>query len=256
MIYQKQALFLLIFAILSWVDISAQLILEDVVYLNNGSVIHGKIISNQNDTVKVESCCNNIFAICNSDILKTTKEQKTKKNEFKENFVPENQKGFYSHSTIGMLIGKSESEDAESFSFHTTAGYQFNNFVGLGLGIGIEKLKTEIVPVYLSFKSNFEERANSPFFQCGIGYSFPLSNEKSTDEYNNNSYKYEGGFNIGFDVGILSYKAQNKAFTITAGYRYQRVKETFTGYYWTGNSTQKNTYDFNRVAVKIGFMFM
>jgi len=62
--------------------------------------------------------------------------------------------------------------------------------------------------------------------------------------------------NIGFDVGICSYKSQNRAFLITVGYRYQLVKESSKGSSWYyPNSTEKNTYEFNKIAIKIGFMF-
>ncbi len=255
---QKQALFILIFAILSWADVSAQQILEDVVYLNNGSIIRGKIINNENDTLKIETCGRNLLVFKSTEIQNKTQEiKRVSKQEFIEGFVPIDQKGIYSYSTLGFLIGKSTASSPETFSAQTSVGYNFNNYIGLGLGIGIEKLQTEIIPVFVSFKSNLAERANAPFFSCHIGYSFPLSKEKkSSDAYNNYDYQYQGGINAGFDLGILTYKSQNRAFTITAGYRYQLVKETYTTYYWSQNSIENNTYEFNKISVKIGFMFM
>jgi hypothetical protein len=254
---QKQALFILIFAIFSWADVSAQLITEDVVYLKNGSIIRGKIIKNENDTLKIESFGYNIFVFKSDEIQKIEQEQKKlSKQVLRSTIVPENT-GFYSYSTLGMLIGKSESNDAQTFSFQTIAGYSINRFIGIGAGVGIEKLQTEIIPVFLSFKSNLLERTNSPFLLFNIGYSYPLSKEKNVDEnYSNYTYKYSGGMNVGFDIGILSHKIPNRAFTITAGYRYQLVKETNKNNYWYQNSVEKNTYEFNRIAVKIGFMFM
>ncbi len=251
----KQALLFIIFAVLSWADVSAQHILEDVVYLNNGSIIRGKIVKNENDTLKIETCGRNLFVFKSSEIQKTTMElRQASKHEFREDFVPTKQKGIYSFTTLGLLIG---SNTSPTFSFHTTAGYNFNNYIGLGLGLGIEKLQTEIVPVFVSFKSNLSKKANSPFLTCHIGYSFPLSKEKNNDNmYNNSDYQYEGGVNVGFDVGIHSYKSSNRAFTITAGYRYQLVKETYTSYYWSQNSIEENIYEFNRISVKIGFLFM
>lgn len=251
----KQALLLIIFAILCWVEVSAQQILEDVLYLNNGSIIRGKIIQNANDTLKIETCGRNLLVFKSSEIKKTTMELKqASKQEFRDSFAPTNQKGIYSFTTFGLLIG---SNTPPTFSFQTSAGYNFNNFIGLALGLGIEKLQTEIVPVFISFKSNLSEKANSPIFTCHVGYSFPLSKEKKNDNlYGNPDYQYEGGVNVGFDLGILSYKSQKRAFTITAGYRYQIVKETFTNYYWLQNSIEKNTYEFNRISIKIGFLFM
>ena len=107
--------------------------------------------------------------------------------------------------------------------------------------------------MFLSLKSNLLKNANSPFLHFTVGYSFPLSKTKNED---NKDYNYEGGMNIGLDIGICSYKSQKKAFLITVGYRYQLVKETSNntyGYY--PNSTEKITYEFNKIAIKIGFMF-
>jgi len=250
----KQTLLFIFFAVLSWADVSAQHILEDVVYLNNGSIIRGKIVKNENDTLKIETCGRNLFVFKSSEIQKTTMElRQASKHEFREEFVSTKQKGIYSYTTLGLLIG---SNTSPTFSFQTTAGYNFNTHIGLGLGLGIENLQTEIVPVFVSFKSNLTEKANSPFFSCHIGYSFPLVKEENDDNmYYNSTSEYEGGVNVGFDVGVHSYKTQKRAFTITAGYRYQLVSETYTNFY-NSSSIEKNIYEFNRISVKIGFMFM
>jgi len=254
---QKQALFIIIIAIFSWVDVSAQLILEDVVYLKNGSVIRGIIVKNENDSIRIASFRNYFNVFKAGDIKKIEKEEISLTNKsLKSKLIPE-YKGFYSYSTLGMLIGKSESDDANTYSFHTIAGYGFNRFAGLGLGIGVEKLKTEIIPVFVSFKSVLMERANSPFLLFQAGYSFPLSDEKkSGDLYYPATYHYAGGINVGFDMGIYSSKNPKRAFTITAGYRYQLIEETSSVNYWWENATETITYQFNRIAVKIGFLFM
>lgn len=261
---QKQALFIIIFAIFSWVEVSAQLIMEDVVYLKNGSVIRGIIVNNENDSIRIARFRNYFNVFTAGDIKKIEKEEiKLSKRSLRSNIIPDYKdlvteyKGFYSYSTIGMLIGKSESDDANTYSFHTIAGYGFNRIAGVGLGIGVEKLKTEIIPVFVSFKSVLMERTNSPFILFQAGYSFPLSDEKkSGDQYNPATYHYTGGLNVGFDLGIYSSKHPKRAFTITAGYRYQLIEETSSVYYWWENATETKTYQFNRIAVKIGFLFM
>jgi len=253
---QKQALLILIITVFSWVDLSAQQGFEHIVYLKNGTKIHGKIIKDELDTLKIETCGGNIFVFNSSEILKKEQEQIKQSNEDLNPDVSNKFKGFYSFSTLGMLIGKSESNDAQTYSLHTSAGFQFNHFFGIGLGLGIEKLQTEIIPTYLSVKSYLTTKENSPFLHFYIGYSVPLSKEKNTDQmYVNNTLKYNGGINVGLDIGIISFKTPNRAITITAGYRYQHVKETGEINYYH-SSTETNIYDFNRLAIKLGFMFM
>jgi hypothetical protein len=254
---QKQTLFIIIFAIFSWVDISAQLIMEDVVYLKNGSVIRGIILKNENDTLRIAGFRSHIYVFNSEDIKKTEQEEiGLTKHSIRTRIFPD-YKGFYSYTTMGMLVGKSESNDSETYSFRTICGHNFNRYAGIGLGTGIEKLQTEIIPVFVSFRSNSIERSNSPIIIVNLGYSFPLSKEKDVEEnYTTANYHYVGGISAGFDIGIHSYKFAKRAFTITAGYQYQLVKETRNIYYWWENSTETNTYQFNRIAIKIGFMFM
>ncbi len=254
---QRQALFILLFAIFGWAELSAQPVFEDVIYFTNGSIVRGKVLKNQDDSVKIETYGRNVFVYNNKEINKIVKEEITV-SEIKQikRRLPDNQKGMYSYSTLGLLIGNSKSEDAQTFSFMTSAGYQFNNFAGLGLGLGIEKLQTEIVPFFFSYKTNLSKKENSSFLQFNLGYSVPLSKEKDQNQ-NNIDYKYEGGINVGLDFGIHSFRTQNRAFVISAGYRYQHVKEiSKSSYYMNSTSTTTYSYEFNRIAVKIGFMFM
>lgn len=252
-----RAITILIFLIVNWVESSAQLIIEDVIYLNNGWIIRGKILNNKNDSLKIETHCRNIFVFSNTDILNIKKEEyKVSNKPPKEHFLPAQQKGFYNITTFGLLTGSTETKDVNVpiLNFQTIIGYNHNQYIGTGIGIGIEKLQTEIIPVFLSLKSNLLKKANSPIVIFNIGYSFPLSKTKK-EEYDK-TYNYEGGMNIGVDIGICSFKSAKRAFLITVGYRYQVVKETSNNTSWYyPNSIEKTTYEFNKIAIKIGFMF-
>ncbi len=252
----KQVLVLIMLVMLSWADVSAQLLKDDVVYHKNGSVIRGKITEQNADTLKIVTNCSNFFVFPKNDILKIENEpQKKAQKRSNNSFTGENTKGFYNYTTIGMLTGNSEVTDDFTFSFHTSFGYEFSHLLGVGAGIGVEHLKTELLPVYVSIKSHLFNKPNSPFANFTIGYSFPLSDTKKKDEYINFSYK--GGLCLGLDLGISSFKTKNYAFTITAGYKYQVVEETsdLYYYYWYGDAKEVNTYQFNKIAVRIGFMF-
>lgn len=254
MIKHKQALVLIMLVILSWVDLSAQLLQQNVLYHKNGSIVRGQIIFQNTDSLKIKTTCDNVFVFAISDLTNIRKEKFQKRKNEKESFLFENNNGFYSYSTIGFLTGNSEFTDNFTFSFQTNFGYEFNNLLGVGIGVGIENLKTEILPVYASLKSHLFNKPSSPFISLSAGYSFPLS-EKKKDDYK--EFSYEGGFNLGFDIGISTFRTNNYAFTITAGYRYQIIKETtdLYYYYWYGEGQEKNTYEFNKIAIRIGFLF-
>ncbi|NJO92416.1 MAG: hypothetical protein HC831_28185 [Chloroflexia bacterium] len=252
----KQALVLIMLVMLSWVDVSAQLLQNGVVYLRNGSIIRGEIIKQTADSLRIETNCNSLIILSQSDVLEIKSETTDSQSNIRKNDYPLNgSKGFYSYTTIGMLTGNSEVTDDFTFSFHTNIGYEFSHLIGIGVGVGVEHLKTELLPVYASFKSHLRNKPNSPFISLSVGYSFPLSETKRKDEYTD--YSYDGGFGFGVDLGISSFKTKNYAFTITAGYKYQIVKETSDIYYWWYSSESKevNTYQFNKIAVRMGFMF-
>ena len=245
---------ILIFLFANYVELTAQLTTEDVIYLKNGTVIRGKILKNENDSIKIETHCRNIFVYEKSVLLKLSKEPYNLPKGHENKLSLElNKKGIYNITTIGFLTGSSELTDAQTFSFQTILGYNHNQYIGTGIGIGIEKLQTKLVPVFISLKSNLLNKLNSPILNVSFGYSFPLSKEKQ-DDYQN--YNYEGGLNFGIDIGICSYKTPKRALLISAGYRYQLVKETTNSTSWYyPNSTELTTYEFNKIAIKIGFMF-
>lgn len=251
----KQVLIFIVFVVFSWVDLSAQLKTNDVVYLKNGSVIRGKILEQTTEKVKIETNCDNIFVFETAEILEIKQETRSDKTGYNENFSPGGMKGFYSYSTIGLLTGNSEVTDGFTFTFQTIGGYDFGQYLGLGAGVGIEELRTEIVPVFIQIKSNLLNRTNTPSVSFQIGYSFPLNGSKTV---NYNEYKYDGGLNLGVDFGICSFRSKHRAFIISAGYHYQRLVEKIVYdyyYYWAESTVEKNTYDFNKIAIKIGFMF-
>ncbi len=250
----KQALVLIMLVMLSWVDVSAQL-LQNVIYLKNGSIIRGEITKQSTDSLWLETNCNSYIILSQAEILDIKKEPiENTKIISKANIMLNDSKGLYSYTTIGMLTGNSEVIDDFTFSFQTSIGYEFNHLIGVGVGVGVEHLKTELLPVYASFKSHLLNKPNSPFVNLSVGYSFPLSNTKRKDDYTD--YSYEGGFGLGLDLGISSFRTKNYAVTITAGYKYQIVKETSDLYnWWYGESKEVNTYEFNKIAVRIGFMF-
>ena len=242
--------------IFCWVDLSAQHLNEDVIYHRNGSVVRGKIIYRTQDSIRMETNCNNVFVFATVNLLEIKSEPAKKKSRFVvEPFSNGNSKGVYSYTSIGVLTGNSEVIDDQTFSVHTNIGYEFSQWLGVGIVVGIEHLKTEILPVYLSLKSHLFNKSNSPFVNFKIGYSFPVSKTKEKDEYI--EYTYEGGLCLGFDIGVSTFRTKNYAFTITAGYQYQLIKETsdMDYYYWYGAAKEINTYEFNKIAIRIGFLF-
>lgn len=250
----KRALLIIVLVILSWADTSAQLLQQNVLYHKNGSIIRGTITFQSVDTVKIKTECDNYFVFPVADLLQLTMENKWKRSKHDIPVLEHNEKGLYSYSTIGFLTGKSEFTDNSTFSFQTNIGYQFNHLLGAGLGVGLHYLKTELLPIVVSVRSNLLNKPSSPSINLHAGYAIPLSDSKE-DDYRKISY--EGGFCFGFDIGGNTIKTKNRAFSITIGYQYQVLTEKINNPYgyWYYNTTEKNTYQFNKIAVRVGFLF-
>ncbi|MBN4051266.1 hypothetical protein JYU16_00470 [bacterium AH-315-M05] len=248
---------ILIVVTLSWLTINqicAQNLIpnsgfEDVIYLKNGSIIRGVIIDHKfGEYVKIESCGKNVWVFRSEDIDRIEKEKLilVKRDlNFKE-------KGYYNITDIGMLAGRDVYQNKYSFSFLILNGYQFKNRLSLGLGIGLEILDIPLAPVLLDIRYSFLKGKFTPFLAIKGGYSIPLVNYYD----NGNNPKYKGGYLIGSVIGIRNYFTDNSAIVFSVGFRHQQLKSTRTTWWWEeGEQITEVTQYFNRIAVRVGYLF-
>jgi hypothetical protein len=248
----KQALKILIINLLLANQLAAQH-QTHVLHLKNGSVLRGKIMENSTIRVGIETCCGNIFFFPAADVESIDIEQK--KLQSKEGQAEDNQtkSKFYSYSTIGMILGQSDIMEGAGYSLRTSVGYEFSRFASLGFGIGIESYTAEMIPLFITHKSEFMAKENTPFVSMQFGYALPKNKKINRNYYD---FEYSGGITAGLEIGICSYRKPNRGFTISAGYQYQRLIEESTYQQWGGfYTTERNIYDFNKIVVKIGLLY-
>jgi sRNA-binding regulator protein Hfq len=235
--------------------------MEDVVYLKNGSIIRGLIIEQvPNQSIKIQTKDRNVFVFKYDEIEKITKENAINNNsnnsgndtqttgEFKK-------KGFINLTEINYCPGvgdvKFENLSAKnedySFGFKTVLGYQFNEHLSLGLGVGIDKYKNiELLPLTLDTRVSILKGKVSPVFIGDIGYSFGLNG-------------VEGGLVINPQVGIRTYISKNTAYIFNIGYKWQKQKVTYRypssiyGINYYAYSTEEVFFKF--ITISTGFSF-
>jgi hypothetical protein len=242
-----KSLVVIFFLAFCWVDLSAQQFSHKI-FLKNGSIIHGNVLINTIDTLKIESCCKNIFIFKQEEVLNIETENISPTRERLQNASAS---GIFNLNSFGLILGKSEAMDATGFSLRSQIGYQFSNYAGLSIGVGFEHFNIDMIPLFVGFKSELSKRENTPVLSCYYGYSFPMNKKLNKD---NIDYTYAGGTCTGFDFGVISYRTSKRAFYLSAGYQYQHLTEESSNI-WYNNSTSKNTYDLNKLVVKIGFLF-
>ncbi len=249
-------LVLLSLILLSYSNTCSQVQSSYILHHKNGSIVKGIIERQTNDTIVLKTKNQDIFVFARKDILDiATYKLKAKNFDYKYNAGYK--QGFYNYSTIGLLSGNSVEGDKSSFTFSTNFGYEFRPWFGIGLGIGLDELHTQLLPIHIGIRSNILNFRNSPTINFKIGYAVPLS--KTGENAMRKQLEYNGGFHLGFDVGVASFRSNNYAFTITAGYQYQQMSETITPKDYVPrmpwNVKEESHFYYHKIAVRLGFLF-
>jgi hypothetical protein len=247
----KALLFLTLF--LTTVIVFGQSNYEDVVYLKNGSVIHGMIIEQiSNVSIKIKTSYNNVFAYKIEEVEKFTKEEINKK-AFKYDSlaikttyttdiggifgfphtydVAKNGNNFLSHNNAQR--GGAEKYKLSEFELRIMIDKMINKHLSLGGGLNIDPSSSDavtadptvssvMIPVYFNVKYAFLPGRVSPFFSGQAGATF-----------------YSGDFIGGGAMAALSwglkvYIARNTAINLSLGYRFQHI--AYKGYIYDNNA--------------------
>lgn len=231
---------LLLFALLA--AFSIQCIAQsytEVVYLKNGSIIRGIVIEQvPNKSLKIKTADGSIFAYAMDEVEKITKEAYYAKgnHNYGTGYSLKGYKGFVE---TGYTFDLSDC-NAERFTISTTHGYQFNNYLFVGGGIGLN-LYTDAdlysVPVFASFRANFMNKKITPFADIKSGYA---------------AGDVEGAFvTLGF--GVRFGLAGKMAMNVKVEYAYQEYD--YGGYYYSGNYYYYDSESINGIGIKVGFEF-
>ena len=235
---------------------------QDVVYLKNGTIIHGSILEFQpNGNVKVKNNVGDIFVYPADQVERMTKESASGDGiRYTSSAAPSYSNSSSSRSLIrgyrgfvdgGVYVGRVVDDGYGTtytrIGFTTTHGFQFNPHIFLGGGLGwqvqagddlIEDFDV-LFPVYAAFRYDIIDGKISPFASARIGGYASLTND-----YDNT---LAGGyFNVNFGVRI-------SRLNMSVGY--EAMPGTFSEDDYYGNGKD---YDFGlnsfvfRVGVDVG----
>jgi hypothetical protein len=255
---------------------------EDVVYLKNGSIIHGMIIEQiPNESIKIQTYDKNIFVYKLDEVAKIAKE------EFKParaEVVPvssasvnapvkaRKEKGFINITELSHAMsfkkthtyydGNSQgaefeshfdrANNAPSFGIQTVNGYQFNPYFSAGIGIG-RQLYSELIlyPLFLDVRAVFMKTKLSPFLMGEIGSSFSQYQVFGTKK----TYHDEGGF-LGSVAGGVKYFLSSKvALNLSLGLRYQELTVLNNFYDSNHNYPTYSKKSMNQLNLRFGVTF-
>lgn len=232
----------------------------DVIYLKDGNVLKGTILSyQQKESVRLKLLDGETRTISDSDIQKITQERMTE--EVKEPVVeaePQRkipysfkEKGIYNITFLSMANGKLENEFQFGIGVHNVTGYQFSRLLGIGVGVGIDNFSLGsgevIYPIYAEARGYFKRKNKSPYYALAAGYGFAFKNENQFVTKANGGAMFHPAF--GYRFGGTG----QGSITIDIGLKLQQASFekmiVFTGEIETREVLYK------RIAVRAGLLF-
>lgn len=223
--------------------------LVDVVYLNDGSIIKGSLIEYfVNDHVIIESLNGKVYRYEASEINNVNADVSER------HFLST---GFFNNTTFGVLLGENNyNNPLVNFTFNMVNGYQLNNKIQIGIGIGMDVIYQQLLfPVSFDFKYYLRKSSFSPFAGAFAGYSFQTKNDENDPDiwnyYNLNDIK--SGRMYGAEIGIRNYTKENVGYTLSIGYRFQYLSTKYQD--WRYNTEVNEEHYLNRFKLTLGIIF-
>lgn len=244
----------------------------DLVHLANGTILKGRILENRyddylimefdsGDRIRLEA--NEIHDISREyveeDESNTVAKDRSYK-QYKEKLKGKpktvakvyafKERGPYFSTFMASISGRVDGDLKVGLGAHFTSGYQFNRWVGLGLGVGIDSYSTSVkrtvVPVFVEARGYFLKKYNSPYYSVNAGYGFALTDEDLDINEANGGYMVHPA--IGYRFGATA----KVNMLMDIGYKFQRAE--FTREFFNGDFEVQDI-RFQRFTFRLGLIF-
>jgi len=241
-------------------DSKAQNKTQDVVYLKNGSILHGKITEIKvNESITLESNCNDTWVLNQSDIDRIVKEdilESTIEKNKKKTPIDYKRKGFYSNININFMFGGDMETPFPPIGISFISGYQFDFGLAVGAGLGIDLMSEVYMPIVGDLKYTFRSSKISPFIYFQGGYSISLEDPDPYDyeyyDYYESDLESKGGYILNPGVGFKINLNERNAFSFSLGYKYMEINQTYKEFNGQNIDRKIKT---NRIVLGFGYYF-
>jgi hypothetical protein len=238
----------------------------DEVYLKNGSILKGEILKyNQGENLTLKIGDEQIIVIQEANIKEIIQGEVDIREEGEETTInfPEiepiekvpfeyKMEGWYNTTYISFYAGNDGNTDDGNGNFklgsglHNVVGKQLNQFVGLGLGLGLDNYSRRgetIVPLFAELRGYPITGAKQLYYSFSLGYGFAFKRESF------GIVDANGGYMIQPAVGLRLGTPDGTNVNIDLGYRIQ--KAFFREQLVNGDVDERNII-FNRLALRVG----
>jgi len=221
--------FALILICFSSSQILGQEVLEDVIYLENGTVLRGQVLEyDPKGEIKIEIAGGSILVYKSSTVLKMEKEKSTAtfKEGKKQRSLNMKDKGWYHSLSFGHVIETNNPMGFHPFSLiglslEYSVGYQFHRLFGLGLNVGFLGSGADAgFPICANFRGYFMDKSASLYYDLNIGYGLSINSFTTLRGRDN------GGLHIHPSIGVRFASTRKGRTTLALGYLIQTGRTT------------------------------
>jgi hypothetical protein len=225
--------------------LQAQNPMQDVIYLNDGSILRGRITERHTDSLlKVQIDGGSIFALNPSDI-DSIKEEKRFQNS--RNTLP----GYYNQTGFTIVTGGDQSypyyRDPLYVSFYSVHGYRFSDRIMTGGGAAMDLNSYLLLQFFADLRWEALKQSASPFAYVQGGYGLPLRPAGF-----NYVKETKGGLMWSAGAGMRFFFRRQGSFLLSMGYKKTEINEIVL---YPLASEQKFHYIFNRLCLNFGLGF-
>lgn len=244
--------------------------LQDVIYLQNGSIIRGTIVEQiPGKSLKIETRDGNIFVYQMDEISKMTREQSQFGGSNRTSRFQAKSKGYAGFVEAGFGFGvrelspdlSAEYRSPDRFEIDIINGYQFNPYCFLGVGIGFNtttnaKKNVISIPVFVQGRFNLLDKHISPFLALNIGYNIDTRRREVHQQYYyTTTITYPGGIMVEPTIGVTCRLSNKTAFTFGISYSFMQLNVKGTIESSGESETEVGRIHPKAVRLKTGFTF-
>jgi hypothetical protein len=163
------------------------------------------------------------------------------------------EKGIYNVTTISFQGGaRPNSYFTPAFGLQHTTGYQWNRWIGTGLGLAVDSYDLDgytrpILPIYAEARGYFFAKNVSPYYSAAAGYSVAFKNESQ------GIVQAQGSWYAHPAIGIRIGGSAHANFLADVGMKFQKARFTTNG--WQAGDKNEYDYLFKRMTFRVGLIF-
>jgi hypothetical protein len=224
---------------------------EDVIYLSNGTIIHGIILKDSSArTIRILNHAGDTWVFDRKDI-----DSVARKKPFEYKAIMFNQPGseFNINAEFLMRSGKNAVGNAVVPGISMALGHRFNSYASAAAEIGVAFYDYMEVPISASLRLRTSSRALSPLILLRAGYTLPA--ESRPDDYDY-EYRGSGGVHATIGLGVERIINENASFLFTFSYHYQELNyhlSPLNQNQWLQERDRTETY--SRFRLTVGYVF-